>query len=564
MSKVLKDNPVLVYAFGGLGEVGKNSYCIEDNEDLILIDAGVLFPGEELPGVDYVIPDYAHLKTKRNKFKALIITHGHEDHIGGIPFLQKMVDIPVIYAPRLAAALIRKKLQEHRIRDAVKVIEYNRDSVLKLGGFTLKFFAVTHSIPDCFGVVVETPQGKIVTTGDFKIDLTPIGPDIDLDRIAALGEQNVDLFLSDSTNAEHEGYTPSEKNVLSSINEIFQKATGRLIVSTFASNISRIQQIVQVAVEHHKKVAIVGRSMENVVATSREFGYIKIPDSTLVSLDELKAHRPEEIVILCTGSQGEPMAALSRIANGDHPNIKIMPGDTVVFSSSPIPGNGNSINKVVNTLTRAGANVLTNSILSDIHSSGHPSRIELSLMLKLVRPRYFMPVHGEYRMLKEHAKLANTLGIPEERCFVLENGQSLELNNHVVKRGFDFPAGNINIDGFDLNSLSSAVLIDRRILSEDGMVSVLIVLDSSKSEILSQPHIYTKGFAVHENNQMLREAEGVIGRELDKLMKSDFVNFNRIKDSIRTSASSYFRRKTGREPMIIPVIMNKINDENQK
>jgi len=563
MSANDKNNPVLVYALGGLNEVGKNSYCIENDDNLILIDAGVRFPGEELPGVDYVIPDYTHLKNKGRKFKALLITHGHEDHIGGIPFLLKSISVPIIYAPRLAAALIRKKLGEFRIRENVSVIEYDKDSILKIGNFVVSFFTVTHSIPDSFGIVVDTPQGKIVTTGDFKIDLTPIGAEMELGKIAALGNGHIDLLMSDSTNAERDGYTPSEKNVLSSINEIFQSAPGRLIVSTFASNISRIQQIVQVAAERNKKVAIVGRSMEHVVSTSREFGYIKIPDSTLVSLEDLKNYKPEEIVILCTGSQGEPMAALSRIAKGDHPDIRIYPGDTVVFSSSPIPGNANSINKVVNSLTRSGANVLTNSILSEIHASGHPSKIELSMMLKLMKPKYFMPVHGEYRMLKQHRDLAITLGIPSDRIFVLDNGQSIQLLDHVVTRGEDFHSGNINIDGFDLNSLSDAVLIDRKILAADGMVSVLIVLDSSTSTILNEPHIYTKGFAKHINNQMLRDAELVLREKLDELMKSDFVNFNRIKDLVRTICRDYFKKKTGREPIIIPVIMNKIKEDTK-
>ena len=563
MKDKLTERPVLIYALGGLNEVGKNSYCVEDEDNLVIIDAGVLFPGEELPGVDYVIPDYNHLKTRSTKLKGLFITHGHEDHIGGIPFLLKTISVPVIYAPRLAAALIRKKLSEHRIREEVKVIEYDKDSVVKAGDFEVSFFAVTHSIPDSFGIVVKTPQGTVATTGDFKVDLTPIGAEMELQKIGGLAG-HVDLLMSDSTNAEREGYTPSEKTVLSSINEIFNNAAGRLIVSTFASNISRIQQIIQVAVERNKKVAIVGRSMEHVVSTSREFGYIKIPDEILLPLEQVKNCRPEEVVILCTGSQGEPMAALSRIAKGDHPDIHIYPGDTVVFSSSPIPGNGNSINKVVNSLTRDGAIVLTNSILSEIHASGHPSKLELSIMLKLVRPRYFMPVHGEYRMLKQHRDLAVTLGIPKDHIFVLANGQSVQLNNHVVTRGDDFPSGNINIDGFDMNSLSDAVLVDRRILAADGMVAVLLVLDSSTSTILNVPHIYTKGFANHVNNQMIKEGEKILSEKLDDLMKSSFVNFNRIKDLIRTVGKDYFKRKTGREPIVIPVIMNKIiNDETQ-
>ena len=373
--------PVSAYALGGLGEVGKNMYCFENENQIVIVDCGVKFPGVELPGIDYIVPDFTHLKNNKNKIRALIITHGHEDHIGGIPFLIQNVNIPVIYAPRLACALIKNRLEEYRMSDQVKIVEYNSDSKFTIGDFDISFFRVTHSIPDSFGVVIDTSEGRIVSTGDFKVDLTPIGPDIELQRIAELGHQGVDLLLSDSTNAENEGYTPSEKNVFDSINEIFNEARGRIIVSTFSSNISRIQQICESAVKHNRKIAIVGKSMEKAVDISRGFGYIKIPDKSIITTEEVKNCKGSEVLILCTGSQGEPNAALSRIAGGEHKDIHIIPGDTVVFSSSAIPGNGIMIAHIVNLLARAGAECITNSVLADIHSSGHPSKQELRLVL---------------------------------------------------------------------------------------------------------------------------------------------------------------------------------------
>ncbi|MFA5222944.1 MAG: ribonuclease J, partial [Bacilli bacterium] len=330
---------ISVYALGGLGEVGKNMYVVESESTIIIIDSGVMFPGAEMPGVDYVIPDYTHLKNNRGKIRALFITHGHEDHIGGIPFLIRTVHIPVIYAPKLAAALIRHKLEDMRIKEPVRIVEYDSDAAFHIDDFVVTFFRVTHSIPDAYGICIDSPDGRIVHTGDFKIDLTPVGPDIELDKIARIGSEGVDLLLSDSTNAEIEGYTPSETSIIAGINEIFGKADGRLIVSTFSSNISRIQQLIEAAIRHNRKIAIVGRSMENAVTASRDMGYIKISDDNIVDLDNIYNYKPSELCILCTGSQGEPMAALARIANGEHKSLRISPGDTVVFSSSVIPGN---------------------------------------------------------------------------------------------------------------------------------------------------------------------------------------------------------------------------------
>jgi ribonuclease J len=549
-------NGVSVYALGGLGEVGKNTYCVESEKTLIIIDAGVRFPEEDLPGVDYVIPDYSHLKNNQKKIRALVITHGHEDHIGGIPFLVQHVFIPVIYAPRLAAAFIRHKLQDQRIKEPVKIVEYEEDTILNINEFKLTFFSMTHSIPDCFGICVDTPEGRVVTTGDFKIDLTPVGAEINLGKIARLGTEGVDLLLSDSTNAEIEGYTPSERSVISAINDIFENAAGRLIVSTFSSNISRIQQIVEAAVNHKKKLVIVGRSMENAVSMSRQLGYIKIPDSSIVPSEDIRSLRLEETVIICTGSQGEPMAALSRIAKGEHRQVRIVPGDTVVFSSSPIPGNGLSINRVVNQLTRAGANVLTNSILFNVHSSGHPARQELRLMLKLFKPKFFMPMHGEYRMLKLHTEIAESLGVPKANSFICRNGDVLVLKNHQVTRGGTVPAEAVYIDGKDINGLSSAVIRDRKILADDGVVSVAIVIDAKNNKLLIQPTITTLGFVFQTANDILKSAEGKLYERLNLMMKSR-VSFSELKNTIKEVVGKYLFIKTQRNPMIIPVIMNR-------
>ena len=555
MPAVQKSN-VSIYALGGLCEVGKNTYCIENEESLIIIDAGVMFPGIDLPGVSYVIPDYQKLKSSRQKVKALFITHGHEDHIGGIPFLVQNLTIPVIYAPRLAAALIKHKLADMRIKEPVNIVEYDSDSVIEVGGFRVSFFYVTHSIPDSYGVVVDTSEGRIVHTGDFKVDLTPVGRQIEISKIAMLGIEGVDLLLSDSTNAEIEGYTPSETNVLTSIKEIFDNTNGRLILSTFSSNISRIQQIVQVAVEHNRKIAIIGRSMENVVQLARDFGYIKIPDSSIIPIEEINEYRPEEMCVLCTGSQGEPMAALSRIANGEHKDLAIIPGDTVVFSSSAIPGNGILIDKVVNKLMRRGAEVLVNSVLFAVHSSGHPSKQELRLMLRLIKPKYFMPIHGEYRMLKLHGEIAEKVGVPKENIFIMENGESIILSDHKITKGGRYPAGPIYIDGRDINGVNSAVLKDREQLKADGLISIVVGISSKEGKVIVPPIVMSKAFASDESNleDKIRE---VASEAIDKVIASH-ATFNDIKMAIKTAVATYVMYKTQRKPMIVPVIMDQV------
>lgn len=561
MSNFSMNSPVQIYALGGLNEVGKNTYCIEDDNNLIIIDAGVLFPEESVLGINYVIPDYSHLKDNRWKIRALFITHGHEDHIGGIPFLIQNVHIPVIYAPKLAAALIKHKLDENNIKEKVNIVEIDESSTINISDdFIVNFFHMTHSIPDSYGICVDTPQGRIVTTGDFKVDLTPVDTDISLSKIARIGEEGVDLLLSDSTNAEKEGYTPSEKSVINSINEVFFKAPGRLIISTFSSNVSRIQQIVEAAVKHHRKIMIIGRSMDSIITMARKYGYIHIPDNAILNSENVKSIKNHEVCILCTGSQGEPMAALSRIANGDHQSVKIIPGDTIVFSSSPIPGNTASINRVVNQLTRQGANVLTNSILLNLHASGHPSKQELRLILKLVKPKYFMPAHGDYRMLRIHAEIAHEIGIPKENTFVLGNGDTLTLFHHKITTGRRVQADDIYIDGKDISGLSTAVIKDRKLLSEDGMVSVLVAIDSKTNTLLIKPKIISTGFLVASAKTQLifDHATELLEHDLLKLLASK-VTFSEIKNTIRNTVSQYLMSKTHRNPMVIPLVMNKLS-----
>lgn len=548
--------PVSIYALGGLGEVGKNMYCIENDESIIIIDCGVKFPGVELPGIDFIVPDFSHLKNNRNKIKALIITHGHEDHIGGIPFLIQHVNIPVVYAPRLAAALIKNRLDEYKMTGRLNVLEYDNSTKLTVGGFDLSFFRVTHSIPDSYGVIVDTSEGRIISTGDFKVDLTPIGPDFDLHRIAQLGEEGVDLLLSDSTNAESEGYTPSEKNVYDSIDDIFVSSPGRIIVSTFSSNISRIQQVCEIGVAHNRKIVIVGRSMEKAVEISRSYGYIKVPDSSIIDSSEIKQYKNSELLIICTGSQGETMAALSRIASGEHKDIKIIPGDTVVFSSSAIPGNGIMIDHVVNLLTREGAECITNSILNDIHSSGHPSKQELRLVLKLLKPKYFMPMHGEYRMLRIHAELAETVGIPLENSFVLDNGDCLTLANHKVKRGYQVEHGVTYIDGKDINGLAEPVMKDRLNLTDEGMLAITLTIDPVKNEIVGDPLFISKGFIIGSDKKIQEQLRNQVTR-LAKEMLARKTNLAEIKNTLKVEIGKSMYSLSLSKPMIIPIVLVK-------
>ena len=558
---MLRDTPVKIYALGGLGEVGKNTYCFETDRSIIIVDAGVRFPEATLPGVDYVIPDYTYLKNNRAKIKALFITHGHEDHIGGIPFLLRMVRIPVIYAPRLAAALIRHKLEDARFKEPVTIKEFDSETIVPIDeDFVVSFFRVTHSIPDAFGVCIDTKQGRIVETGDFKIDLTPVGPHFELDKLARLGSEGVDLLMADSTNAEIEGYTPSETNVRAGVEEIFDKAPGRIIVSTFSSNINRIQQVVEVALSHKRKICIMGRSMKNVISIAREYGYIHIDDQALIEETMLRNYRMSEICIICTGSQGETMAALSRIVAGDNKNTTIYPGDTIIFSSNPIPGNGALVDRLVNRLVKVGADVKQNSLAFSLHSSGHPSRQELRLMQRLVCPKYFMPVHGEFRMLKLHGEIAVQLGMAPENVFVCENGDALQLYRHEVTRIGHVPAEDVYIDGNDLDGLSSAMMNDRSILKSDGLVTIVVNLNHNGTKTIAQPIVYTRGFSSSEQAHVVRHSLMRVNEALDECFAAHRTNPAEMRSTIRGAVSKYIERRTGRKPMIITFLLNAARD----
>lgn len=553
-----------IYALGGLNEVGKNTYCIEHGNNIIIIDAGVKFPEVDFPGVDYVIPDYTYLVKNRSKIKALFVTHGHEDHIGGIPFLVRTVNIPIIYASKLTAGLIRNKLEENELSQYTNICEIDINSKIKIGPIVVDFFPTTHSIPDSYGFCIETPNGRIVTTGDFKVDLTPLGRDIDFNKISRIAEKGVTLYMADSTNAEVEGYSKSEKDVGKSLNEIFKNATGRIIIATFASNVHRIQQIIECAIRHNRKILIFGRSMENAINTGRKLGYIKCPDNLIFDMENAKVNAYQnlnELLILCTGSQGEPMAALSRIANNTHKVIKIIPGDTVVFSSNPIPGNLSPVTKVINSLCKNGADVIVNSALYSIHTSGHAQKEELKLMLKLFHPKYFMPVHGEYRMLKLHADMAVNMGVVlKENAFVLDNGDTLVMSNGVVARGKKIDAGAVYIDGKDINGIENAVITDRKILSNDGLIAVVLPIDAKNNQMLKPPSIVSRGFIyLKERGDLLLEAERVVYGALNRLMRNK-VTFSDIKKVIKDVVSKFVYEKTNRHPIIIPVILNKRED----
>lgn len=547
----------LIYALGGLGEVGKNMYCYEHENEICIVDCGVLFPGNELLGVDYVIPDYHHLIRMNKKRKFLVITHGHEDHIGGIPFLLKQVQIDAIYAPRFAKALIQKKLSEHKGLENTKIIEINEDSRVSTRYFTVGFFNTIHSIPDSLGVLITTPNGTIVHTGDFKFDLTPVGTNADYQKMAHIGVLKPDLLMSDSTNSGVEDFSISEKKVADEILEIMRKTKQRLIVATFASNVHRVSQIIEAAVKCKRKVIVFGRSMENVVDIGRKMGTIHIKNSDMLSPDEL-AHTPDDkICIICTGSQGEPLAALSRIANGTHRHIHLKPGDTIVFSSNPIPGNTSSVNKVVDNLFRAGATVLTKSVLNNLHTTGHASKEEQKLMLQLIRPRYFMPVHGEYKMLMQHRQTAMEVGIPKENIFVCANGDILILRNHeILQSDWRYQGDDIYVDGNDISGLSTAVLKDRRILADNGLVAVIIAIDSKINKILMRPVIVSRGFVFIKDSQgLIKEAEFIVNASLQERMKEK-TTFSELKNCVRSTLEPFLYRKTHRNPIVIPVIIN--------
>lgn len=552
--KFFDDTDTKVFALGGLGEVGKNMYLVETGNEIIITDAGITFPQGELLGVDYVIPDFTYLKKNEKKIKALFITHGHEDHIGGIPFLLQAVNIPVIYAPNQAVGLIKRKLEDRNIRyDNLYV--YDENTKVKFKTMEVEFIRTTHSIPDSHGIVIHTPNGTIVTTGDFKFDLTPIGPIANLHKMARIGSEGVTLLLSDSTNALNPGISASESKVDEALSEIFERHHGRIIIATFASNIYRLKHIVDTCKRNDRKIATFGRSMDNNIEISIEGGYIKHKE-IFVTPEEANSLAPNKVCLLCTGTQGEPLSALSRIANGTHKQIKLQPNDLVIFSSSAIPGNALSISKTINKLYLQGVKVYTNTSLSDIHTSGHASEEELKLMLRLIKPKYFMPFHGEYRMLKRHTDLAVECDIPRENTFVLGNGDVLVLKKGKITRGTPVQAGDVYVDGNRIGDVSNAVMKDRKIMSSDGIVVVIANIDINNNELLGNPNITTRGFVlVNENIELLKELEETSKKAILSKIKNH-INYSEIKSEIIYQLSNYIFDKTGRKPIILPVIMD--------
>ena len=543
-----------IVALGGLGEVGKNMYVIHHDDELLIIDAGVMFPEDDLMGVDYVIQDVSYLKEHEKDIKALIITHGHEDHIGGITFLLQNVHIPVIYAPRIATSLIRNKLEDSHIPyDNLQT--YDKDSVLKFKHFEVEFVTTTHSIPDSFAVVIHTPQGTIFETGDFKFDLTPIGPMADLHKIARIGSQGVKILLSDSTNALSPGFSKSESSVDETLNDIISRHYGRVIIATFASNIYRIKHIVETCKKNGRQIVTFGRSMETSINIALENGLIK-DSSIFIDANRAKTLKRNEVCILCTGSQGEPLAALSRIANGVHKQISLLNDDLVIFSSKPIPGNASSINKIINKLYLKGVKVYTNQEFSDIHTSGHAKQDELKLMLRLVNPEYFMPMHGEYRMLTSHKELAEDCGIPSDHIFICKNGDVINLTNDGVKRGPQIQSGDVYVDGSRIGGIGSSVIKERKIMNRDGILTTIINVNPFTRQLLIKPNVTTRGFVmVNENTELIEKIEHKVTSIVKESLSKDTYSYTDLKNQIILELSPYISALTGRHPMIIPVIM---------
>ncbi|MDO4903608.1 MAG: ribonuclease J [Limosilactobacillus sp.] len=571
MSKLkIKNNEVAFFAMGGLGEIGKNMYCVQFQDEIIIIDCGVLFPEDELLGVDYVIQNYDYLIENKDKIKGIFITHGHEDHIGGLPFFLQKVNVP-IYAGPFAMSLLKGKLEEkHLLRDA-ELHEINEFDEVHFKKLWVSFFRTTHSIPDTLGVAVHTPQGTIVQTGDFKFDLTPVGglPGPNLQQMAKLGEEGVLLLTSDSTNAERPEFTKSERWVDLHIRRIFEKIKGRIIFASFASNVYRLRAASDAALAQGRKIAFFGRSMENAIGAGQELGYLNIPEDCLIDQNEINNYPPEKIMIMCTGSQGEPMAALSRIANGTHRQITIQPGDTVVFSSNPIPGNTTSVNALINKLEEGGANVI-HGYVNNIHTSGHGGQVDEEFMLRLMKPKFFAPVHGEYRMQKIHTKLAELTGVPRENSFVLSNGDVLALTKDSCRVADHIDSVcDVYIDGRDAgDTVGNPEIRERRLLSEEGVVTAIAVVDLKDYQIVAGPDIVSRGFVyMHESQELIKAANHeVFWAILNTFKNNKNVDQRALNRTIVSRLQKLLYERTGRRPVIIPMVTilnGNTNTENQ-
>ena len=540
---------------GGLGEVGKNMMVVEYGDDIIIIDAGVMFPDDEMFGVDLVIPDTSYLNDKKHRIRALLITHGHEDHVGAIPYVLPMLGFPPIYATRLTQGLINVKLKEHKLLEKATVHVINPGDKVELGQCEAEFFRVNHSIPDAVGIVLHTPIGAVVHTGDYKFDFTPVdGHPADLGTLGRLGNEGVLLMMGDSTRVESPGFTPSERVINDSLDKIFANASGRILLATFASLLSRVQQVIDTAVRYDRHVALVGRSMVNNVQMAVELGYLNIPKNVLIRAEDINKFPPQQVAIVCTGSQGEPTSALTRIANQDHRLVRIQPGDTVILSATPVPGNEKMVNRTINNLFRQGAEVFYQAI-SNVHVSGHAAQEELKLMLSLVRPRFFMPVHGEYRQLVLHAKLGHSLGIPADHIVVAEDGDIIQVSPDAIKLLDHAACGNVFIDGLGVGDVGQIVLRDRQVLAQDGILMAVLTVDKETGQPLAGPDIISRGFVY------MRDSEELLDQARDRILES-FIGLNGhasdwsfVKDKIRHTLSEFLYEKTHRRPMILPVVM---------
>jgi ribonuclease J len=545
-----------IYPLGGLGEVGKNMTVYECNGDMIIVDCGLVFPDSDMYGVDLVIPDFTFVEQNRDKIRGLLITHGHEDHIGSIPYLLKKMDVPV-YGTRLTCGLIKNKLEEFGLAGKTRFVEITPKKKVRLGCFTVEPIHVNHSIPDAVAFAIDSPAGVVIQTGDFKIDYTPLacGP-TDLATLADYGQRGVLALLSDSTNAERPGFTATEQKVAASVRSLFARAQNkRIIIASFASNIYRVQQIIDLAVEDGRKVAFSGRSMVNNTAMAQELGYMQIPDGTLIDIEQLNNYPPEQVVLITTGSQGEPLSALSRMASGSHRQVRVGPGDFIIISANPIPGNEKSVTKIVNGLLLLGAEVIYESMY-DVHVSGHACQEEQKLMLTLTRPKYFLPVHGEYKQLKKHALTAASLGIPHSNILIAENGSNVILSQDELKLGEPVTAGAVMVDGLGVGDVGNVVLRDRKHLSEDGLVIVVATVDSKSGRVLAGPDLVSRGFVyVRENESLMDGAQEIVQNTLQRCMDERVRDWNSVKTRVREALSSYIYRRTKRSPMILPILM---------
>lgn len=550
-------NALSIYALGGLNEIGKNMYAIEYADNIVIIDCGNKFPDESLLGIDLIVPDITYLLEHKENIRALIVTHGHEDHIGGIPFFLKKLNVPV-YSTRFTLGLIELKLGEHKLLRETELIEIDSNSNLNFDEISISFFKVNHSIPDCLGVVFQTPEGKIVHTGDFKFDLTPANNEhSDIHKMAQIGRDGVLLLLSESTNAERPGLTPSEQMVGKHVEEAFMKAERKVILSTFASNINRIQQVVDAAQKTHRKIALLGRSMLNVVDVALERGYLTVPDGMLIEQHEIDELAPEKVAILCTGSQGEPLAALSRLSTGNFRGVEILPDDTVIIAAGPIPGNERNVTRVVDNLLSLGAKVIYGTgSSSGMHVSGHGYQEDLKLMLTLMKPKYFIPIHGEYRMLYHHRLLAESVGVEQGNTFIMNNGDVVDITHSLARQTRKIPTGNTYIDGLGVGDVGDIVLRDRKQLSEDGMLIIVLTMSKREAKLIHDPDIISRGFIFQRDSEdLLRNVKSLIKKTVSDLKKEDKNQWNIIKQSMKKSVGQYLFHQMKRKPMILPIII---------